>query len=417
MSSDNKTKGQALMERVGSIGDKIAKPMAKFANINGVAAIQEGLVAVTPIILVSCVFIVLFTLASPSIGTDAQGTALLPFLEPIAGTFITLHSLCIGCMALYGTVSVAIAYAKRINVDVTAAALLGLSSFLVINISGEFTSANFGPTGIVTAMIIGVWTVKIYKFFLDRNVSIRLPENVPVNVFNAFASLIPYLVILAFLWVVRSLLKFDFTSWISSLLAPIISGGDNIVFFTFTVLGHGLFWSIGLHFDNMINSVLTPLLTIWTQGNLEAFMAGTSLPHIFTETLRRCCMVPAIFYAPLILMLVSKKKQLKTLGVASIVPALFTITEPITFGLLVFNPYFLVPMALSGLIGGIVGYAATALGLVNRIYLSLPWATPVFISGPVASGDWRYLILIAVEIAIGLIIYLPFWMAYEKSLD
>ena len=132
----------------------------------------------------------------------------------------------------------------------------------MININGEFTSANFGATGLITAMIIGVLTVKMYKFLISRNVSIRLPDNVPSNVFNAFASLVPYIVILTVLWVIRTLLNFDFTAWISSLLAPVLRGGDNIFFFTLTTMGHGLFWSIGLHFDNMINSVLTPLLTI-----------------------------------------------------------------------------------------------------------------------------------------------------------
>ena len=146
-------------------------------------------------------------------------------------------------------------------------------------------------------------------------------------------------------------------------------------------------------------------------------MAGQELPYIFTETLRRVSMVVPIFYAPLVLMLISRHKQLKTLGVASLIPAIFGVTEPITFGLLVFNPYFLIPMTVSGLVGGIVGYGATALGLVDKVYLSLPWATPLFVSGPVASGDWRYLILIVVELAIGLAIFYPFWKAYERSLD
>lgn len=415
MATQNKAEKASLMERAGALGDKLAKPMAKIANINGNAAVQEGLVAITPIIIVSCIFIVLYTLATPVIGTS--GEPLLPFLAPYADALAGMHGLLIGCMSLYGSLAVALAYAKRVKVDNMAAAILGVASFLVININGDFTSANFGATGLITAMIIGVWSVKIYKILINHNVSIRLPENVPANVFNAFASLVPYIIILTFLWIIRSLLNFDFTTWLSGLLAPVISGGDNAIFFVFTTTAHGFFWSVGIHFDNMINAVLTPLLTIWTQANLDAFLAGQEMPYIFTETLRRASMIPAIFYAPLILMLISKKKQLKTLGAASLIPAIFGITEPITFGLLVFNPYFLIPMTVSGFVSGIIGYGATALGLVNKVYLTVPWATPVFVSGPVASGDWRYIILIIVEIAVGLVIYYPFWKSYEKSLD
>lgn len=97
--------------------------------------------------------------------------------------------------------------------------------------------------------------------------------------------------------------------------------------------------------------------------------------------------------------------------------AIFTIVEPVIFGLpIVLNPFFIIPFILSGTIAAIVTYSAFSLHLINRVFVELPWATPPFISGYVATGgDWKGVLMVVINFAIGVVVYYPFWKAYEKS--
>lgn len=407
----------SLLDKVNDFSLKIARPMAKLSARPAIAAIQNGLIAATPIILIGSFFLVLFSLASPSVG--ASGEPLLPFLAPFTDQLLVLFSLTFGVLSLYCAVTISHSYATNLGVDALSATVLGLASFLTVNIGeigdGGISLANFGAAGLVTTMIVSLLVVRVYKFLLDHKVTIRLPDSIPSNVLNAFTSLVPYFLVLSVLWFIRTILDFDLTVFLSTFLAPVIQGADNIFFFTLNTTMHGLFWTVGLHWDNMVSGVVTPLTTLWTQDNIAAYIAGSPLQHIYTTGLYRLAIVPGIFVPPLILMLVSRLKQLRVQGLATLPATVFSITEPLTFGLLAFNPFFLVPMVVSGFLAGLITYGSTMLGLVPKFYLELPWATPTFIYGIVGTGSFAGLLVQLVVIAVGLCVYFPFFRAYEKN--
>ena len=116
------------------------------------------------------------------------------------------------------------------------------------------------------------------------------------------------------------------------------------------------------------------------------------------------------------MLMFSKTKHLKTFSFASLPAALFSIIEPVVFGLpLVMNPILLIPFVLSGIVGAIVTYGACLLNLVAIPFLELPWATPPFLIGFISSGDWKFIILALLNVAIGAIIYYPFVKVFEKQ--
>lgn len=408
---------KSFMEKINSISMKISEPLGCFARKPAIASIQDGLVASMPIILVGSVFIILYTLATPSIG--GSGEALLPFLAPYANAFSTFHALAINSMALYCSISISIAYAKKKHIDATTAALLGLASFLLINIAevneNMISVASFGAAGLITSILTSLLSIFIYSMFIEKKFIIKMPDAVPPNIQNAFSSLVPYFVILTMFWIVRSILNFDLTTWLGTILAPLFNGADNVFLFSAHGTLHGLFWSVGLHFDNLVSPVLTPLRTVWQQGNIDAFLANIDMPYIYTEALERMTITPGIFWAPLFLMMMSKLKHIRTLGWASFPAMIFTISEPVVFGLMVFNPFMIIPLTLSGLVTSFISYQAVALGFVSQSHLFIPWATPAFINGPLSTGDWRSLILILVIFIISLAIYYPFFKAYERN--
>jgi PTS system cellobiose-specific IIC component len=175
-----------------------------------------------------------------------------------------------------------------------------------------------------------------------------------------------------------------------------------------------------MHGDNMMLPLVTPMTYRWVAENAQAVSQGVplnQLPHIWTTVVERISMWPASVWSVLALMWFSRLKQARTLAIIATPAAIFTIVEPVIFGLpLVLNPFLIIPFVLSGTISSLITYAAFSLEWINRVFVELPWATPPFISGYIATGgDWMALVLIVINFLLGLVIYYPFWKAYERS--
>src|SRR6185436_5431197 len=57
--------------------------------------------------------------------------------------------------------------------------------------SASGVRSPLGSGGLFTAIIIALITVRVQKFFTDSNLVIKLPESVPLMVYESFLSLIP----------------------------------------------------------------------------------------------------------------------------------------------------------------------------------------------------------------------------------
>lgn len=114
--------------------------------------------------------------------------------------------------------------------------------------------------------------------------------------------------------------------------------------------------------------------------------------------------------------LVSKYKPFKQVGRLALVPGIFEINEPIIFGFpIVFNIPMMIPFVLSPVIGGLIGYFATAVGFVQPLSVYLPWTTPPLISGFLASGgDWKVVIVQLIIIVVTTLFYIPFIKIAER---
>lgn len=103
-------------------------------------------------------------------------------------------------------------------------------------------------------------------------------------------------------------------------------------------------------------------------------------------------------------MLLSKRKEHKTIGPTSLAPGIFTIVEPVIYGLpLALNPYLIVPFILSGTIANGVGYLLMSSDLFGKFYALVPWATPPFLLGPIGTGDWKTILIVVISFIIGFV--------------
>jgi len=412
---------RGLGDKINDLTMKIAEPLGIFAEIPAVSAIQDGLVGCMPIILIGSIFLIIGTLGTPAIGTS--GAPLIGFLAPIASKIQFVNGLTMNFLALYASITIAMAYAEKLGVEQKSSAVLGLGTFLLMTINsitdGMMVVKPFSASGLIVTIITSLAAVKIYKLFLDKKIVIKMPAGVPPNVGNAFSALIPFMFIFTIAWTIRTIIGFDIVTWLEEALKPIFSAADNIFTFTLFQGVKSLLWAAGLHGDNMLSGISTPLVTLWQTQNSEAFLAGTAavdLPHIWTDGLIRICSWTSTVWPLIILLLTSKVKYHRTFAITAIPEAIFTIVEPVIFGLpLALNPFLMIPFILTTIVSSATTYLMFQLKFVGRFFAQLPWATPPFLNGPLGTGDWKTLIVIVINVAIGLVIYYPFFKAYESN--
>ena len=401
---------------------KIAAPLGRFGMLKPIASIQDGMLATIPLTIAGAMFLVVYVLGSPSVGNS--GTALLPFLEPLADKFAWMNSVTLSLLSLYASMTIASAYGRRLGVDSTTCGLLGMAAFIVVTCGPEngIDADNFSANGLFVAMVVSLLATKVYSWFILSGFTIKMPEQVPPQIGNSFAAIVPYAIVLGVCWIIRTLMNIDLIAILMSVLAPLAAGADSIFVYLGARLLANLMWVVGLHGDNMLLSNFQPFGLMWLEENAAALAAGTpttQLPHVLAGFgtgggIDRLVMWPSAIWPLVILMIRSKVKTHNVLGWTSLAPAFFTITEPVVFGLpLVLNPYLCVPFLLNTVIGPGVCLLLDSTPMFGKFFANMPWATPPFLLGPLGTGDIKTAALPLIAFVIGFVIYLPFWRAFE----
>ena len=99
------------------------------------------------------------------------------------------------------------------------------------------------------------------------------------------------------------------------------------------------------------------------------------------------------------------------------VPALFNIGEPLTFGLpLVLNFDIFIPYLIVFALNGAVPYLACQMGFMNIPYLSIPFTVPAFIKVFLMSMDARAVLVYLVNMALSVLVMIPALRRYDRKL-
>lgn len=391
---------------------KVANKLDEWANIPVIQAIQNGMIATTAPIIIGSIFLILSILAQPDLGSSK--VVILPFLTPFAKDLNIVNSMTLGFIGLYASFTIAKSYGDILKVDGTQTGLIGLISFFFITYTGPTTkglidASFFGANGMFVAMLTSLLSVKLYSIFIKKGFTIKLPSNVPPKVGDTFASVIPMFVIVLICWLIRTVANFNLASWIYSFLTPILNGSDTVWGFFLLNSISIILWAFGLNGPTMLGGIIIPITTADLAANAAAKMAGNPLPHIFTYAFWFSFLWIGAVWPVVIWYLLSKNKGKRALGIAAAPALCFNIIEPIMFGApVVMNPILMVPFIFNGIVGPLLGYLSVAIGFVSRPFAEVPWASPAPISGILVTGDWKILIVQAIELAIGLITYYPF---------
>ena len=113
----------------------------------------------------------------------------------------------------------------------------------------------------------------------------------------------------------------------------------------------------------------------------------------------------------------SKTAHLRSVGRMSFLPGAFQINEPVMFGApVVMNPTLFIPFVMAPVVNAIIAYVAVNTGMVDKAIAVTPWTAPALIGAAWGAG-WAFKasILTAVLMVIDIVIYYPFFKAYEKQ--
>ena len=408
----------------------------KLGNNKVLIAIRDGFLVSTPLIIVASIFLVIANFPIPGyVDFLAQffGQGWPSKMDAIIDSTFSV-------LGLLGAVGIGYAYARQLESDPIAGGAVALVCFLIITpkVHSDFVNAangkafngfalaHLGSAGMFLAMLTAIISVKIFVTIKNKGWVIKMPDGVPPAVTQSFAALIPSAFAMFFFFVVY--LVFSATDYqyahnfiYKILQAPLMGFGQSLIFEPIYQFLSTLFWFFGINGPAVTNTVFNPIHLALTAENLEAFKQGTTLPNIFTgpfgDFFGNFGGGGSTLSLVFLMVFFGKSERMKKLGRLAIVPGIFGINEMIIFGLpVVLNPLIVIPFILTPLVNTILATIATLIGLIPYTTgAALPWTTPFFFSGWLATGSIVAGLFQIVLIIIGMCIYYPFFRVIDKQ--
>ena len=398
-------------------------------------AIKDGFLGCMPIVLTSSIFLLIATL--PGVGGIT-----LP--QPLLDWCNKLYNFTMGVMGIMVAGTTAKNFTASMNRRMPAGKVLNDGSTMVAaqcsmlllavtqfttKLNGSelsvFDCTSMGTRGLFSAYIAAFITVWVYKFCVSRDLTIKLPKEVPGAIAQNFRDIIPFggaVIICGIIDViVRNLMGVPFSELLIKLLSPLFTAAETYPGLILIQAATAFFWFIGVHGPSIVQPGIDPIRLANQAENLQVLLTGGHPAHSLTFNMSLVGEfggTGATFIVPLLLILFMKSKQLKAVGKASIVPVAFAVNEPLLFGApMILNPYMLIPFVTAGCVNvSVAKFFIDNVGM-NGFSFVVPWATPAPI-GIFITTNFQLiaLVFVAIIILLDAIIYLPFLKAYDKLL-
>lgn len=398
-------------------------------------AIKDGFLGCMPIVLTSSIFLLIATL---------PGVVGITLPQPLIDWCNKLYNFTMGVMGIMVAGTTAKNFTASMNRRMPAGKVLNDGSTMVAaqcsmlllavtqfttKLDGSglsvFDCTSMGTRGLFSAYIAAFITVWVYKFCVSRDLTIKLPKEVPGAIAQNFRDIIPFggaVIICGIIdVVVRNLMGVPFSELLIKLLSPLFTAAETYPGLILIQAATAFFWFIGVHGPSIVQPGIDPIRLANQAENLQVLLAGGHPAHSLTFNMSLVGEfggTGATFIVPLLLILFMKSKQLKAVGKASIVPVAFAVNEPLLFGApMILNPYMLIPFVAAGCVNvSVAKFFIDNVGM-NGFSFVVPWATPAPI-GIFITTNFQLiaLIFVAIIILLDAIIYLPFLKAYDKLL-
>lgn len=424
------------MDKLISQIEKMKPFFEKLSRNIYLRAIKDGFISAMPVVLFSSIFMLIAYV--PNVWGFYWSDEVVAFIvKPytfsmgILGLLVSATT----ARALTDSYNRRLLATKQLNrVSTMIAAIvvfLFLSSTEIAQGEGDavvagFSSGYLGTTGLLAACVAAFITVIVYNFCMKNDIAIRMPEEVPPNISQAFTDVIPFAIAVVIAYgidiAIRAFTGVSFAQAIIQMFQPLFTAADGYVGIAIIYGAIGFFWFIGIHGPSIVEPAITAIAFLNMDANLALIQGGEHAANIITPGLQYFVATlggtGATFVVPYLFMWFGKSKQNKAVGKASFIPTSFGVNEPILFGgPLVLNPVFFVPFVLAPILNvWIFKFFVEVFGMNGFSYF-LPWPTPGPIGIVLGTGIAPLsFVVVALLIAVDAIIYYPFFKVYDKQI-
>lgn len=400
----------------------------KMASNIYLQAIRDGFLTAMPAILFSSIFILCAAL--PEVFGFALPTAVSSWLWRV-------YNLSMGIVGILVAATTARSLAEslqrkmpqgmQINVlSVMLASITGFLMLTVTEIEGGIDVTYLGTKGLLCSFIAAFITANMYRFCTLKNITIKMPEEVPGVIQNVFKNVFPFsfsvLVCVVIDLISQQVFGITFAESMIALFSPLFSAADSYPGLMLVAGAMAFFWFLGIHGPSIVEPAVAAALYANVETNLRLYEAGEHANLALTIGMNNfiACLggTGCTFVTSFLLIWFCKSKQLKAVGKAAVVPCCFGVNEPLLFGApIVLNPYMFVPFIVTPMVNVVIFKVFIDILQMNSFIYVLPWATPGPIGLFLGTGMAPLaLVLGAVLLVVDALIYLPFVKAYDATL-
>lgn len=414
----------AMIKRI----EKMKPFFEKISNNSYLRAIRDGFISLIPVILFSSFFLLVAYV--PNAFNFHWG-------EEIESILMKAYNGSMGILGILMAATVTKSLTENFNtklpktnqINSTSTMIAAFIAFLIVGVDsleGGFASDYMGTKGLMTAFIVGFIVPNIYRFCVSKNLTVKMPEEVPGNISQTFKDLIPITLSTVFFWGFdlgfRNLVGSGFSEKLIELFQPIFSAADGYFGLALIFGAMAFFWFVGIHGPSIVEPAVAAIYITNVEMNFQLYQSGDHAPKILSQGLQYFVATLGGTGATLVITLMfaflAKSKQLKTMGRASAIPVLFGVNEPMLFGApIVLNPIFFIPFILAPILNvWIFKFFVEVLDMNGFIY-NLPWTTPGPVGLILGTGfAGLSIVLMVVLLTVDFAIYYPFFKAYDNEL-
>ena len=232
--------------------NKLAPLGEKIGAQRHLKALREGILIAMPLVLIGSFFVLIKDFPIEVWTNFLKSNDIYPGLEAMANNSF-------GLMALLTSFGIANCLAKSYNVDGISAGVLSMAAFLLVTptIADEAGAlgipyGQLGGKGIFSAIVVAMISAEIFRWFVQKDITIKMPSGVPEAVSRSFSALIPGTVIIVLFGIVLKVLEITGLGSLNQILSMVIGTPLGLIAGTLpgtfvAVLLNSLFWFCGVN--------------------------------------------------------------------------------------------------------------------------------------------------------------------------
>ena len=388
-------------------------------------SIRDGFMSAMPVILFSSIFLLIAFVPN-----------IFGFYWPkdVENAIMKTYNYSMGILALLVAGSTAKNLADNMNRELPVNLQINTISTFMAGIVGTLVMAvdpiknglaieYMGSKGLLTGFLVAFLVCNIYRYCIKHNITIHMPPEVPPNISQTFADIIPFAFSILLLsgldLIFRKVVGMGFAAGVIAFFKPIFLAADGYLGLALVYGSISLFWFVGIHGPSIVEPAVSAIYYMNIAANLDLFRAGGHATNILTPGVQQfvCTMggTGATLVVTLMFAFMARSKELKAVGRASAIPVLFGVNEPILFGApLILNPVFFIPFVLAPIMNvWLFKIFVDVLGMNSFMYI-LPWTTPAPIGIVLGCGLGLLCVLyVLCALLMDFLIYYPFFRVYD----